>query len=383
MRLGLSIGPNPCATQIESIYAATPAAFRSSPYGVTYMFDAVAPDLNIVPYLIDPATLEIEFRDDLKIALSNNLGLVATLDDSTMVWHEVTGTGPYTSDLRVLTRSGITIAMSGAQQSVSMSRSDASVIRLDSTHFLREYEDATTGDTVVQVFSVSGSTISLAASANYAAGPYTVTRDGGEAGTATLTIAARIAPFHWDGSATLYCSGFDQTGLLARIHAAPFTTGGSISAPGLSWRSRDGSNASPTFHGKEGGSECLLRRVVNEIMGFYDDGSQMHYLPSTLSTHLSAVLSNDTAGANAFGDYLSPAVLADPPGTPVSGTPPAIVSQSGTSLSWSPIDVAVRCYETTGLEIDGTTGPTRHDTALGAVSQTQGAGIYRLWAFKW
>lgn len=378
--------PDPCAEQIESPYAARPIAFRVSPYGVSHDFDATR---SFVPYLIDAVTLEIEWREDLIIGpFSNALGLAAVLDNSTMVWHEVgpPSGGSYTSRFRVLTRSGVTIALSGEQQSVATSLPEATVIRLDSSHFLRRYNVPTTEDVVVQVFSVSGSTISLDASTTYATGNYTVTRDGGEAGTPTLLIAPTLFPFHWDGASLLYCFGFGAgVGGFPRIHAVPFSLGGSITAPDTSWRSRDAQNTGSMPVGKIGSNEVLLSStsVGGAVMGFYDDGGEMHYDPVNSSAWIVVNGFAELDRETGYGDYLTPNVLEDPAGTPVAGDPPALVSQSGTSLAYSPITVGVLCPAVTGLAIAGTQGPTRHDVTLGAVSELLGGGDYRLWAFRW
>jgi hypothetical protein len=379
--LGIVGGPNPCAIQIESVYAGRPIAFRASPYGVSHDFGK-----SFVPYLIDPATLEIEWREDLLIGpFSNALGLAAILDDSTMVWHEVgpPSGGSYTSRLRVLTRSGITIAMSGEQQSVATFLPSATVIRLDSSHILRRYNDGSNA-TVVEVLSVSGSTISLDASTTYGPGTQTVSRDGGEAGSATVTIDSALFPFHYDGSGTLYAfgaaSGFAG---LPRIHAIPFSLGGSIASPDTSWRSRDAQNVGSMQVAKIGNSECLLAGTPG-VMGFYDDGSEMHYLPAMSSTWIVADGFAEQDGETSFGDYPTPDVLEDPPGTDVSDALGDLVGQSGTSLSYAPIAVIVKCPAITGLNFSGAHGPTRHDTALGAVSDLlEDAVTYRLWAFRW
>lgn len=384
--LGMVGGPNPCADQIESVYAAEPQAFRLSPYGIAgFGFtDGYA------PYLIDPATLEIEHRPDLAIgpfpSTDGQLNFACALDDSTMVFHVVGTGGTRTSRLRVLTRSGITIAMSAEQQSVVVNLG-ASVIMLDSTHILRRYETPPGvgfgSNVVVEVMSVSGGSLSVVASTTYAANNYTVSRDGGEAGGATVLIGSSLFPFHWNGSGTLYCYGFAAgSGGPRRIHAVPCSLGGSVTAPGLSWRSRDAQGTGGSMIvGKLGSSECVLSGQSGGAMGFYDDGSQMHYNATGVgSDMITAALGAEPNNESSWGDYLSPLMQEYPRGTPVPGTPDALVFQSGTALSYTPIEAIVRCFEVTGSDIGS---PTRHDTALGAESDHLGAGIYRLHAFRW
>lgn len=324
------------------------AAFRDSPYGFTY---TNADPATLTPYLIDPATLAIEYRPDLAIVAPLSGDLVG-LDDSTIITAE---TGNLT--LYVITRSGITISVSGGQQTVATALGSANVCRIDSSHFTRVYNPPSPNDnnTVIETFSVSGSTISLIHTDTIVNPAPAVSHDPG--GAPVALAASQFFPFHYNAG-TLYSF---STGY---VLATPYTTGGGIGGTvGPSTRAADAPNISLGIivpAKKIGSSECLLLGVVGEVP-FYDDGANMHFDDSGLV--FPAIEFNQIGGpdeASSWGDYLTGNVLQFPSGT-TDNSGPALVSQSGQTLGYSTISPQFLC-PALGTNLFG----TRHLSNLGA-----------------
>lgn len=379
--IGIVGSHDPCANAVFSHEAASPTAFIDSPYGIARGFHA--DPTPFVPYRIDPVTLQIEWREDLAVsgyarwnlyAMSDTMMLATDNDDP------FAHGAPFTLSLVALTRSGIALTASGGQQAVTSPSPSQWICRIDATHFTRSY-NPNNFSMQVDVMSVSGGTISLVTTSNLITG-YNVTRDPApyESTAQPVTISPIMYPFHYNAG-TLYCfgngSGFAGTD---RIHAVPFTIGGGIAVPlGLSTRSQDAQNISrviglPT---KVGSSE-FIGHVGGGIGGFYD-GPPMHMNQGAYPTgYLQA---NVFDVDNVHGSYLG-YVTQNPLGTPV--TPfPALISQSGNSLSVSPITPVFCCPAISGTNINGYI-TTRHQANLGATTNNYaGADLWNLSAFKW
>lgn len=346
-------------------------SFEDSPYGFTNDI-AAAPTL--IPYLIDATTLQIEYRPDLAVSMASGAlsGALIGMDDSTIVTGDATNASLY-----VVSRSGIDIAVSGAQQVATISGfGGATVARIDSSHFVRAY--AVTGGWTLEVLSVSGSTISLVHT-EIIAGLQTATVD--PSGLPS-PMSNSFLPFHYDGAGTLYAYGSSvgSTTLTGpAILALPFSIGGGIGgAITLTTRAKDAQNINfgGTPPAKSGSSECLLLASTGYQFPFYDDGTNMHYGTLT-SVGISFNMLGDGGDLDTpQGDYLTGNVVEFPPGTTVNSGP-ALVSQSGVSLSYAPITPVFQCPQFESEPLDG----QRHGSNLGAMVVGAGPGI--LVAYKW
>lgn len=380
--IGLVGYPDPCSegalADNISIYAQVCVSFQDSPYGLTYDFPGLT---TMIPYLIDPVTLKIEYRPDLAISALDRPAIV--LDDSTMI---IEHRASNVSSFYVVTRSGIAISVSGAQASVTVAPTGSvSYCRADSSHIVRAYTPPFglgNPTRVVETYSVSGGTVSLVSSDTIIVNPI-VTNDPGPT-PPTVTLSVDFFPFHYDGSGTLYWYGRTQ-GFpgFQRICASPYTPGGGIGTLGLSTRAKDAQSllAALLWGAKIGTNECLLKATGSAAVPFYDDGTNMHFTTSSSTWGTFQPLDHNTENdqETTQGDYLTDDVAELPPGTPV-GSGPALVSQSGLSLSYTPIAPIFRCPQFgTGI-----TDGVRHGSNLGAqiITNPFGAGGL-LRAFRW
>lgn len=412
--IGIVGGPDVCSEAYQLAHYSTPGGygivgFENSPYGLTYNPFLTPSPPQFVPYLIDPATLDVELRPDLAVAMpigDNASYPDLVLDDSTMIIHVIRTTPTFSASLCVVTRSGINIAVSGEQHSVAWSNATP-LCRIDDTHFVRWYRPITPaipGTSLLQTFSVSGGTITLIHTDTI--GPNTsslATQD--PTGAPVGFDWSNIAPFHYDGSGMLYC--YTEAGTFGNVSiiAGAYSIGGGFGAglggttghqsPNRVLEVGNGSfNHGP---GKVGSSECIVGVQNGELSVFYDDGTHLHApgIVSGASTpppadalfDIGAAFINHNGnlanGDTTLGDYLAAEVfdpLAEATGLPM------LVSQSGVTLTYTPIAPVFRC------PADGLSGPApisigyngggaRHGSNLGAILIGGQGGV--LLAYKW
>lgn len=369
---GLVGSADKCSSAYLEAHYLTPftygcVSFDNSPYGFTLDNSGTI----LIPYLIDEPTLNIEYRPDLAVTAGAVLdGALIGMDDSTIVYGDATN-----ETLYVISRSGMSLSVSGAQQGVTLSGFGfAAVTRIDSSHFVRAYSGST--GWVLQVFSVSGSTISLVHTETIT-GPQTATVD--PSGLPS-TMSNGFLPFHYNGAGTLYAYGSSTGGSPTlfgpAILAMPFSIGSGIGgAITLATRAIDAQNilAGGTPVAKNASSECMLNSSSGYLFPFYDDGTHMHYDTSEGITF--GMIGDGGDLDTPYGDYLTGEVFEFPLGTPVGL--PAIVSQSGTTVSYTPITPVFQCPQFASEPLRG----QRHGSNLGAMVVGAGPGI--LVAYKW
>lgn len=388
MRLGFGIGPVPCSEGTTRKYVSEsefPVAFMDSPYGFTTGYLGGS---TLIPYLIDEPTLEIEYRPDLAIAdpeasssRNSNSRDPCVMDDSTMVFQgtPTVGTSPnFNIPLYVLTRSGLAVSLSGPQQSVSTGSVAMSVVRVDATHIVvtGELPRTTPGFPVglrIRTLSVSGGTLSLVSTTTITTNPV-VSDDAGGPNRAIHPF--QIYPIHYSGG-LLYAFTFATPSGAAAIVAIPYTPGGGITGGtiGLSTRCRVAGFASGSVIAAAtiGSSECVLYTTTGYRAGFYDDGSDMIAPGLTLSSPAARAYWTsmgyigyqgifEGTRAQPFGNFLTPGGLTD---VDDSGSliGPSIMTQSGATLSFSPVTLEFLCPQF-GTDLVQTSA--RHGANLGA-----------------
>lgn len=363
-------------------------SFQDTPYGFAFDFDTTP---SLTPYEIDAATLRIALGTPVSGPYSGSASDIQSalvLDDSTMVFAHLSGA---TGTLHAISRSGLSISVSGAQQSVS-SLDTQSVCRIDATHFVRAYRVTGTFAITVQVFSVSGTTISLVHSDTFSASWNATVDPSG----LPSPMGQEFFPFHYDGSGTLYSYGTGTPASPTLPHVAilatPFSIGGGIGTIGLSTRAKDAQNISRLTNppsSKIGSTECALQSVTGLRIGFWDDGTNMHYdatgvsvdwIGATFINHLDE--SADTATTQ--GNYLTEEVVQLPQGTMINAGP-ALVTQSGQTFGYSLITPRFLCPQF-GTDLDVGSGSARHGSNLGAMliaNPFVGDGRYLIRAYSW
>lgn len=347
--------PDPCATP-ELSYD-QPVAFRDSPYGITRSFS-----LNeFAPYVIDPVMLAIESRLDLAVSVPANLGDFVVLDDSTMVW-SYDPAGSDLSALMVVTRSGLTLSVNSGQHSDAFVQSR--LIRIDSTHFARAH-GATGPIAQVQIYSVSGSTISLDSATTLPAGITTIDSRSMLADTTSL--------YHSDGS--VFVGNMQEAPAIGgsqRLVILPFTTGGGVNLTTTTVYNYPTIDSRTVDSAVNGSTEIAFNRggVGFAREAFYWDGSA-HF--ATSGVYGEAFIGGPIGGGG-DGDETHPYVM---PGILGTGYY-AEVTQSGSSLAYSIITPIFRCG--TG---NTTARHTRHGTGnLAALTDFDGSN-YSIRAFRW
>lgn len=359
-------------------------AWQSSPYG--YLTDIPAiPPATLTPYLINPVTLEVTLGSPVSGPSNDTFPIGPVFfDDSTSVLGFADTT---TASLYAVTRSGLSLAVSGAQQSRAISAGPHDLCRIDSSHFVRRYNPNPNTGCRIEVLSISGSTISLV---------HTETISGVQNATVDPSglpspMSNGIRPFHYFNG-ILYCTGGATGGSSTlfgpAILAVPFTiSGGAGGAITLSTRAKDAQNVGAGSGQKIGSTEQMLRSSSGFKVGFYDDGTHMHFDATGASViwidfdpvnH--AAFEGDTE--TPFGNYLAPNVRFHPQGTPIDSGP-AIVSQSGETFSFSTITPQFLCP---GFGADLSGFCARHESNLGAQLITNPFapdGRRLLRAFKW
>lgn len=361
------------ATRANVVEDVIVVSFMDSLYGFASSF--VGGPTIIIPYLVDEATLEIDVRPDLAIDDPNPPGTNSAsrspcvMDDSTMV---LTGnpvnTVPslsYDQSLYVLTRSGLSLSISGPQATISTGSVVTTVTYLDSTHVVVMDEVPRTSPGFFignrwRTFEVSGGGLSLLSTHDFTLdvtipGSFIVTDD---AGGAPFGIDRRsLYPFQYHAG-VLYVYTFSAPAGALAIIAVPFTPSGGMtgSAIGLTTRGlrvHQGS-AATIAAAKTDSSECILYSTGDGGRAtFYDDGSHMHAPGLTLPSpdyepyHSSMSYIGyqglfEASRQMPFGDYLTAGGLTNlyDSGSTIG---PSLVTQSGNDLSAAPISAVFSC----------------------------------------
>lgn len=392
--LGLVGGSDPCSEGALSPVLFTPVSgamraisFQDTPYGFALSFVGAG---SLTPYLIDATTLEITVGAPTSGPYSGSAGDIQgalVFDDSTMVFgHAVFAAGHFTSDLHAITRSGLSVAVSGAQQSRA-TQAPPVLCRIDSSHLVRVFNPVPNTGQVIEVLSVSGGAISLV---------HTETISGVQHATVDpsglpSTMVNSVLPFHYNGAGTLYgfgsATGGSPTLFGPAILAVPFSIGGGIGgAITLTTRAKDAQNVSGVkLAAKIGSSECvLLSAPTGYMIGFYDDGANMHFDSSGASSdwvsfgHINHN-NGDADTETTQGNYLTNNVDELPQGNVVNSGP-ALVTQSGQTFGYSLITPQFLCAQF-GTAISG----SRHGSNLGAqiIGSPFNPGEFLLRAYKW
>lgn len=393
--LGLVGGLDPCsADALASLIRSETFAwsFWDSPYGflVSQTVADGSTSVTLTPYVVDPLTLEITVGSTISHPMSN--GPVATLDDSTVILESyvvpTTFGAPWQASLYVLKRSGLSLSVSGAQQVLTSIQSPPSLLRLDSTHFLRTWVPSPATGQRVDVFSVSGSTISLVHS-ELSVGTQTATVDGGAHDGSPSPMSNRFFPLHYDGAGTLYgfgsATGGSPTLFGPCVLAIPFSYAGGIGGGfTLATRARDAQNVAGPLGAIEGTNLILLLSSSGYTMGFYDDGVHMHFpggLTSDSTKWIAGQMINHGTVEQSFPDYIAGSIE-DSPGGPVYE--PGRAVQSGDEFTVSTFTPLFLCPPSPILF-----PATRHQSNLGVVWSPppdpfgSGFGLRLLRAFKW
>lgn len=409
MRLGLGIGPNPCSdaaiAAVSGPFAFYNQSFENSPYGFTFDLPAGGAAMTLIPYHIDAATLEIEYRPDLAVSQPSAVNRW-TLSDSTIIFDQsgpTTGTSPretFPHSLYAITRSGIAIAVSGPQQTKAVSArfSFPFLCRIDDTHFVRTYVDAPplagpfAHGTVVETFSVSGGVISLVHTDTLPITPIHPTFDPPSIAPPPYNVMGfnDFYPFHYSGSGTLYAYMLyqgDPFGPRRGIAAVPYSIGGWIGTIGSSTRVISSSaGVASVYAAKTGSSECVILRAAGGTrLPFYDDGTHMHEgaISQPSFVHIDHDSADPLPSDTMQGNYLASSF------TPIGGSPEfcAIVEQSGLSLTRTLITPIFRCQDLVAslIGVNRIFG-CRHGPNLGALVVNSFAApdsIGTLFAYQW
>lgn len=351
-------------------------SFEDSPYGIVAEAGTA---LTVRAYLIDEATLDIAVGSPITPPSGSSAGLGGiVLDDSTIVFeHDGVGTSEWYS----VNRSGLSLSIDGPQVSVA-SLGPAGACRIDSTRFAYAYGQAggapgSNAPVVVRFCSVSGGVISVDSSVVIQP-PNAIVTDQ-DTGVLTSIDFRNFAPFHYDSSTGLMYF-FTEVGFFEATYvvAVPYTTGGGIGSvlpPTARAFHVPGLRGDQTAATKIGTSECVLVNAFGQRVPFYDDGTHMQcpserFSPTpdpTYRTSILPVTHHGQDGADndgSWGNYL----IAGGEAVAGSGVDlgPCIATQSGVTLSYTPITPIFQCPGF-GTEIGGISDGARHGSNLGAV----------------